>query len=205
MLKDPMVVTAPELLLHLDAENVVVLNGDVGPINPEQEEALYAFVERGGGLVCLGDVAEAYHEYPLLGELLGNIHGICSSRSEIIARVATLDHYLTRRVDSCFAVLESIYLLDVVPADAEILWQTSWRYKIYTLAYTHTFGRGRVFCTTLGSDPHTQTLPIVRQMLDRAIRYAAGAETQEFAKRVAMIGFGAIGFEHGTAINMYLG
>ncbi len=201
MLKDPMVVTAPELLLHLDAENVVVLNGDVGPINPEQEEALYAFVERGGGLVCLGDVAEAYHEYPLLGELLGNIHGICSSRSEIIARVATLDHYLTRRVDSCFAVLESIYLLDVVPADAEILWQTSWRYKIYTLAYTHTFGRGRVFCTTLGSDPHTQTLPIVRQMLDRAIRYAAGAETQEFAKRVAMIGFGAIGFEHGTAIN----
>ncbi len=49
MLRDHMVVTAPEVLRHLDAEHVVVLNGDVGPINPEQEEALYAFVERGGG------------------------------------------------------------------------------------------------------------------------------------------------------------
>lgn len=201
MPKDPMVVTAQELLRHLEAENVVVLNGDVGPIDPEQEEALYAFVGRGGGLVCLGDAAEAYREYPLLGELLGNIHGICSSRSEIIARVAIPDHYLTRRMDSSFAVLEGVYLLDVVPADAEILWRTSWRYMTYALAYTRTFGQGRVFCTTLGSDPQTLTLPGYQQMLDRAVRYAAGAETQEFAKRVAMIGYGAIGFEHGTAIS----
>jgi predicted dehydrogenase/type 1 glutamine amidotransferase len=201
MLKDPMVVTTPELLRHLDAENVVVLNGDVGPMEPEQEAALYAFVERGGGLVCLGDAAEAYREYPLLGELLGNIHGICSSRSEIIVRVATPDHYLTRRTDSSFTLLESVYLLGVVPGDAEILWRTTWRYKIYTLAYARTFGQGRVFCTTLGSDPQTQTYPHFQQMLARAIRYAAGAETQEVAKRVAMIGYGAIGFEHGTAIS----
>ncbi len=57
MLKYPLVVTAPELLIHLDAEKVVVLNGDVGPISPEQEDALCSFVERGGGLVCLGDAA----------------------------------------------------------------------------------------------------------------------------------------------------
>jgi len=201
MLKDPLVVTAPELLIHLDAEKVVMLNGDVGPINPQQEEALYAFVERGGGLVCLGDAAEAYHEYPLLGELLGNIHGICSSRSEIIARVATADHYLTRRMDSSFAVLEGVYLLDDIPADAVILWHASWRYAKYTLAYTRTFGQGHVFCTTIGSDLLTQKLPIFQQMLFRAIRYAAGAETREQTKRVAMIGYGAIGFEHGTAIS----
>jgi predicted dehydrogenase/type 1 glutamine amidotransferase len=201
MYRNPRAVTAPGLLRQLEAENVVVLNGDVGPIETEQEEALYAFVERGGGLVCLGDAAEAYREYPLLGELLGNIHGICSSRSEIIARIATPDHYLTRRVDSSFAVLESVYLLDFVPADAEILWQTSWRYRTYTLAFCRNFGHGRVFCTTLGSDPQTQTLHIFRQMFDRACRFAAGAETQEFAKRVGMIGYGAIGFEHGTALS----
>src|SRR6266699_2083834 len=200
MLRDPMVVTAPELLRNLEAERVVVLNGDVGPVTPEQEEALYAFVERGGGLVCLGDAAEAYHEYPLLGELLGYIHGICSSRSEIIARVAIPDHYLTRRLDSTIAVLESIYLLDVVPADAEILWRTSWRYVTYTLAYARAAGQGRVYCITLGSDPQTQTLPIFQQILDRAIRYAAGAELREVPRRVAIIGYGAIGFEHGTAI-----
>ena len=100
MLKGPMVVTAPELLRHLDTENVVILNGDIGPLNVEQEEALYDFVERGGGLVCLGDAAEAYREYPLLGEVLGHVHGICSPPTEIIARVATPNHYMTCRMDT---------------------------------------------------------------------------------------------------------
>ena len=200
MLKDPRIVTAPDLLRHLDAEQVVVLNSDIGPIDTQQEEALYDFVERGGGLVCLGDAAEAYREYPLLGEVLGHVHGTCTPRSEIIARVAAPDHYMTRRMDTSFVVLEAVYLLDVVPADAEILWHTSWRYTTYTLAYTHNYGQGRVFCTTLGSNPRTQALPIFKQMLGRAIRYTAGAETREDAKRVAMIGYGAIGFEHGTAI-----
>src|SRR5205807_5000102 len=108
---------------------------------------------------------------------------------------------ITRRVDPSFAVLEAVYLLGRVPADAEILWRTSWRYTPYTLAYTRNYGQGRVFCTTLGSTPETQAHPVFQQMLARAIRYAAGVETQEQTARIALIGYGAIGFEHGTAIN----
>ena len=185
----------------LKTGRVIILNGDIGPFSPEDEAQNCGFVERGGGLVCIGDAAEAYHEYPLLGEALGNIHGICALRSEIIARVVTPDHYLTRRLDPSFAVQESVYLLNGVPPDAELLWRTSWRYASYTLAYARSYGQGRIFCTTLGSDPQTQEHPVFRQMIDRAIRYASGAETQEYAKRVAMIGYGAIGFEHGTAMS----
>ena len=185
----------------LKTERVIILNGDIGPLGPEEEAQICAFVESGGGLVCIGDAAEAYHEYPLLGEALGNIHGFCAPRSEIIARVVTADHYLTRRVDPSFAVQESVYLLDMLPADAELLWRASWRYASYTLAYARSFGQGRIFCTTLGSDPQTQEHPVFRQIIDRAIRYASGGDTREYAKRVAMIGYGAIGFEHGTAIN----
>jgi len=128
MLKNPLVVTARESLRHLNSEKVVVLNGDVGPISSEQEYELCSFIERGGGLVCLGDAAEAYREYPLLGEILGQIHGICTPRSEIIARVATTDHYLTRRIDSSFTVLEGVYLLHRIPAVAVILLQSLWYY-----------------------------------------------------------------------------
>ncbi|TMD52314.1 MAG: hypothetical protein E6I93_09900 [Chloroflexi bacterium] len=78
----------------LKTGRVIILNGDIGPFSPEDEAQICGFVERGGGLVCIGDAAEAYHEYPLLGEALGNIHGICAPRSEIIARVVTPDHYL---------------------------------------------------------------------------------------------------------------
>src|SRR5216684_5958912 len=108
-IQDVPIVTAPEMFAHLTIRDVVLLDSKTGQINTEQEEALCTFVERGGGLLCTGDAAEAYHEYELLGEVLGNIHGTCTPRSEIIARVATADHYMTRRVDLSFVVFEGIY------------------------------------------------------------------------------------------------
>ncbi|HLZ62459.1 MAG TPA: hypothetical protein VKR06_36395, partial [Ktedonosporobacter sp.] len=135
-LEGMLVISSPEQLYHLERMRVVVIDGDRGPLTLEQEQALCAFVERGGGLVCLGDAVEAYHECELLGEALGRVHGMCAPRSEIIARIAADDHYMTRRVDPSFPVLEAVYLLKTVPGDAQILWQTSWRYTTYTLAYT---------------------------------------------------------------------
>jgi predicted dehydrogenase/type 1 glutamine amidotransferase len=199
--QDIPVVTIPEMFTHLTTRDVVLLDSKTGQINTEQEEALCAFVERGGGLVCIGDAAEAYHEYELLGEVLGNIHGFCTPRCEVIARVATNDHYITRRVDPTFAVIEGIYLLDVIPHDAQVLWRTSWHYTSPTLAYTRNHGCGRVFCTTLGSAPETQINPVFQQMVGRAAHYVAGMDVQETPARVAMIGYGVIGFEHGTAIS----
>src|SRR5215471_7914873 len=159
------VVTLPEQFTHLTSQDVVVLEGNAGPLTPDQEQALCTFIQRGGGLVCIGDAAEIYHEYERLGYVLGNIHGFCSQRSEIIARVATTDHYMTRRVDPSFAVLEAIYLLDVLPTDADILWRTSWHYTSYILAYSREHGRGRVFCTTLGSSAETRANPAFQQMV----------------------------------------
>ena len=203
--KDVAVVTTPDLFSQLAPGQVVMLGGNLGPLDSQQEEALCAFVERGGGLVCTGGAAEVYHEYELLGEVLGNIYGACAPRSEIIARVADADHYITRRVDPSFAVLEAVYLLSRVPPDANILWHTSWRYTSHPLAYTRSHGQGRVFCTTLGSEPETQTHPVFQQMVARAIRYASGIATQEQIAHIAMIGYGAIGFEHGSAISSTAG
>jgi hypothetical protein len=123
--KNVPLITDPQSCYNQSPDQVVVLDGRVGPLTSEQEEALCTFVERGGGLVCIGDAAEIYHEYELLGDLLGNIYGTCTPRTEIIARAARLDHYITRRVDPSFAVLEAVYLLSRVPSDAEILWRTS--------------------------------------------------------------------------------
>jgi len=198
-------ISSPEQLSYLQNYRVIVIQGDLGPINTEQEQSLCEFVSGGGGLVCLGDAVEAYHEYDLFGEVLGHVYGSCKPKCEIIARVATADHYITRRVDPSFAVYESLYLLDVVPSDAEVIWRTSWHYTTHALAYTRRYGRGRVFCSTPGSTVETQNHPVFKQMVERAIRYVAGVQEEERAANVAMIGYGAIGFEHGTAINIVPG
>ncbi|MDQ6659783.1 MAG: Gfo/Idh/MocA family oxidoreductase [Chloroflexota bacterium] len=199
------IVIDPEMFAHLRTQQVVILDGSIVPLSPEYEEALCTFVERGGGLVCLGNAVEVYYEYPLLSEVLGHVRGRCTPPCEIIATIATPDSYLTRRVDPSFSIFEAIYLLEGIPADAQILWRTIWHYVPYTLAYTRSYGQGRVFCTTIGNTAEAQAQPIFRQMIGRAIKYVAGAETREHPARVAMIGYGAIGFEHGTAITNVAG
>jgi predicted dehydrogenase/type 1 glutamine amidotransferase len=198
-------VSSREQLHSLHMYRVVILDGDLGPLSKEQELALCAFVEQGGGLVCLGDATEAYHDYDQLGAMLGSVHGFCIPRSEIIARIASPDHYITRRVDPSFALVEGLYLLDNVPPDAKVVWKTIWHYAPYTLAYTHEYGQGRIFCTVAGTAAETREHPLFRQMVERAIRYVTGAEVESRPANVAMIGYGAIGFEHGTAINNVVG
>ena len=199
--EDVSIVTDPEMFAHLIPQHVVLLDGSAGPLTPRQEKALCTFVENGGGLVCSGNAVEMYHECDMLGTVLGSVRGMYTPLCEIIVRVATLDSYLTRRVDSTFTMLASLYLLERTPPDAEVLWRTTWQYASYAVAYTRSYGQGKVFCTTLGNTPETQAHPMFQQMMARAIRYAAGANTTEKAARVAMIGYGAIGLEHGTAIS----
>ncbi len=188
----------PALLEPLAQDHVIVLDGQEPEFAREQVEALCAFVEQGGGLVCLGTAVQRYQES--LQEILGPLHGFSTPRTEIIARHAGGDHYLTRRTDPAFPVVESIYLLDAVPLDADILLQTTWHYAPHTLAYTRLYGQGRVFCTVLGTTRTTRTLPAFQQMLTRAIYYVKYRDQPERAVRVAMLGYGAIGLEHGTAI-----
>lgn len=193
-------VSSREQLRSLAPFRVVVLESDMGPLSSEEEQSLSAFVERGGGLLCLGDTVEAYHDTALLGAVIGSAHGFCVPRCEIIAHVASQNHYITHRVEPSFAFTEGLYLLDHVPADAAIVWKTIWHYAPCTLAYTRTYGRGRVFCTTLGAK-ETRNHPMFQQMVTRAMHYVAGAAIEERPLNVAMIGYGAIGFEHGTAIS----
>lgn len=199
--QDVLITSRSTLSSRLATQQVLILDGSIIPLTLEEEQALCAFVEHGGGIVFIGNAAETYRGYQLLSELLGPLHGFCTPRCEIIARVVDSNHFITRRVDPTFAIKDEIYLLEQIPSDAEAVWRTTWQYVSYTLAYTRMYGQGRIFCTTLGASPARRAHPSFQQMLARASRFASGADTQERTLRVAMIGYGAIGFEHGTAID----
>ncbi|HEY6409391.1 MAG TPA: ThuA domain-containing protein, partial [Ktedonobacteraceae bacterium] len=164
-LQDALVTSAPALLSLLSTQQVLILDGSVVHLTLEEEQALCSFVENGGGLVCIGNAAEVYRDHQLLGELLGPVYGFCAPRYEIIAQVANSDHYVTRRVDATFAVMDEVYLLKRIPADAEEVWRTTWQYAPCTLAYTRSYGHGRIFCTTLGTSSATRAHPNFQQML----------------------------------------
>lgn len=189
----------PSLLEPLARDHVIVLDGHEPAFTQEQEEALCVFVDQGGGLVCLGAAAQRYRESASLRDVLGPLHGFLTPRTEIIASRAG-DHYLTRRTAASFPIVESVYLLDAVPLDADIHLHTTWRYTPHTLAYTRQYGQGRVFCTVLGVTAPARAHPSFQQLLARALRYVKYEDIPERPVRVAMLGYGAIGLEHGAAV-----
>ena len=123
--RDVLVLSSFQQLSNLATYRAAMLPGDIGPLEHEHEQALYDFVQRGGGLICSGDVLEAYHECDLLAEVVGPVHGFCTPRTEIIAHVANEAHSITRRADVSFAFTEACYLLARVPTDAQVLWRTT--------------------------------------------------------------------------------
>ncbi|HEY1349266.1 MAG TPA: Gfo/Idh/MocA family oxidoreductase [Ktedonobacteraceae bacterium] len=195
----------PSVLEPLVRDRVVVLDGCEPAFTQEQEEALCAFVEQGAGLICLGAAVQRYRESANLCEVLGPLHGFLTPRTELIASHTDNEHYLTRRAENAFPIVESVYLLDAVPPDADIHLHTSWHYTPHTLAYTRRYGRGRVFCTVLGTTPPTRAHPAVQQLLTRAIRYVKYQDRPERPLQVAMLGYGAIGLEHGAAVSAVAG
>ncbi|HEX9413311.1 MAG TPA: Gfo/Idh/MocA family oxidoreductase, partial [Ktedonobacterales bacterium] len=177
---------------------VVIADVRANTLTEDDASDLEAFVRRGGALVALGGTGDAWGRHERLCELLGVRLSERTPATELIARVAA-EHDITRRLDPSFAVQDSCLLFDAAPRDAEVLLTTTWRYETVPLAFLRSHGAGCVFFTSLGLSESALDHPVMRQVLYRALRYVTGwREAPPIG--VALVGYGAIGYEHGDAI-----
>ncbi len=216
----------PPTLADLSRFEVLVLASNWLP-EAEMAQALVTFVKRGGGLVCLGESADRWGTIPLLTANLGLPgHGYRPPTGELIVRVsATSDHPLTRRLyagyahdhyagldmDTAFPLTDNFFLSEnVINSDnSQPLLLVSWQGARRPVAWVQALGEGGFFYTGLGAAASSWASPVFQQLVFRAINYVACARTGETAEknpiRVAMLGYGAIGLEHGTAVTQVPG
>ena len=188
--------SAADRLEHLGDVALVVADTTT-PLTEAQADALLSFVGAGGGLLALGETAETWRSSSA-GALLGLPAGRRGPATELIVRVAG-DHDLTRRLDASFPLYERPYLPEGELSDATTLLALSWRYTTVPVAYLRAEGAGAVLVTTVGADDAALDVAPLWQLLFRSARYLTGWR-QPAPVRVAMIGYGAIGFEHASAI-----
>ena len=200
---------APDLdrLEHLPDNAVVMAFIDPArpatPLSIRQEATLIAHVRGGGGLITLGATLEAWAEQRKVLSMVGLPQQILTPSAEIIAETTDL-HPMTRRLDPAFAVQDAPALLADLPDDAVPLLRTVWQSHTYHLAYYRAIGDGAAVVLTLGRNPAAWHSPTLRQFVARAVGAVAGQREQR-PINVAMIGYGAIGREHGTAISQVPG
>ncbi|MBX2821379.1 MAG: ThuA domain-containing protein [Rhodothermaceae bacterium] len=156
----------------LSRYDVLLLFGNNPRITPEQERALFNFVEQGGGLVpvhagiAMFSNSDAY--YSLVGATFKS-HG----EGTFSTRVVQPDHPAIQGLDS-FESWDETYVhmrhnpdKTVLSVQEENGYEEPW-------TWVRTHGDGRVFYTAWGHDERTWTNPGFLALLERGIRWAAG-------------------------------
>lgn len=128
---------------------------------PIDKEALLAYVRDGGGFVCVHNAMATLMKYPPYGEMVGASFDGHPWNQEIEVRVEDPAHPSTAHLGSSFRIKDEIYqvknwqrknvhvLLSVGPASVDLS-KGKREDKDYALAWTKSYGKGRVFYTALG-------------------------------------------------------
>jgi len=139
-------------------------------LDERQAEGLFSFVRAGKGFVGVHGTAWWIGGEPV--KLTGGAANWHPPGLEFTVRIDERDHPITRGIGD-FTVNDEIYISSWDPT-VQVLASASWQSRDWPMAWTHQYGQGRVFFTTLGHGPNTFEVPEVQSMLANAAGWAAG-------------------------------
>ncbi|MGA7362481.1 MAG: ThuA domain-containing protein [Candidatus Dormiibacterota bacterium] len=191
-------------LTRLVGYDVIVAHPPEGSLVPAAEAGLCEFVRNGGGFLglhCTNATWASAHDYL---DLVGASPDGRLPKSEIVSQVHDGGHDITRRLSGSLTLHDSCYTQPEPPPDSQVLLDTTWQATRLPVAYVREPGAGRVFFWGMGESAATFRDPDVQEMLYRGVRYVAG-QVERPHVGIGMLGFGAIGADHATAIGAVSG
>ena len=160
---DPGALTA-ENLRNYDAV-LFYTTGEL-PISEEQKKAFLDFLRNGKGFAGVHSATDTFYKWPEYGELIGGYFDRHPWHQEVRVKVEDRRHPATRHLGESFTIHDEIYqfrnwsrdkvhvLLSLEVESVDLTNKNVRRtYKDFGLAWTNTYGKGRVFYTALGHRP----------------------------------------------------
>ena len=177
---------------------------DPRPLSEAARTAFVNFLQRGGGLVLIHFANGAWHyslpmagdsdwpEYRSIVRRVWNHEGDDNTRSghdafgEFHVDLMASEHPVTRNLRP-FAVTDELYFRQhgEQPIEPLIAAHSQVTGHDEPLAWTYTYGKGRVFQTLLGHSEQTYAAFEPCEMLRRAVAWTAGAPVLEFDRQTA--------------------
>ena len=142
----------------------------VNELTDAQTNGLFSFVRNGKGLIGIHGTG-----WWIGGEAVSLIGGHANWHPPGLEFTVQIDdpaHPVTQGLAD-FTVQDEIYMSAWDPA-VHVLATATWSEKKHPMAWTHAYGQGRVFYTTLGHGPGTFGNPEVQRLIANAARWAAG-------------------------------
>lgn len=153
--------------------NVKNEDGSVDRVNdlePDQEKGLFDYVSAGGGFV--GVHGTGWWIPTRAVDLVGGHANWHPPGLTFTVDVDDSGHEVMSGVDS-FEVDDEIYMSAWDPG-IHVLASAEWSNKRHPMAWTRSYGDGRVFYTTLGHGPGTFERPMMQKMMTNGALWAAG-------------------------------
>jgi hypothetical protein len=157
------------------------------PIDAAQKRALVEFVRSGRGFVGAHSATDTFYKWPEYGEMIGAYFDGHPWHEEVAVRVEDASHPATRHLPVRFTITDEIYqfknwsratvhvLLSLDPTSVDLTKNSVRRAdRDFALAWTRTYGKGRVFYTALGHGPEVWRDERFRQHLRGGIQWALG-------------------------------
>lgn len=137
---------------------------------PEAEEnGLLSFVREGKGLVALHYISYTLPGY--LAQLVGGHANWHPPYSTYRVQIEDREHPITRGLED-FTIDDELYMLAWEPS-VHHLAIVEWYEKRLPVAWTHEYGKGKVFYTSLGHDEAAFATPQLMQMIVNAARWVS--------------------------------
>jgi len=173
----------------LNKYDVIVAYTSGGTPTKEQIAGLTGFVKSGGGFVGIHSAAASWQTNAQYVDMLGGVLAEHGPIMDFPVSIVPSDSMITARIQD-FRVTDELYLLRSFDADkVDVLATAMWRGKRQPIAYTKSYGKGRVFYLALGHDERSLTHPEFRKMLVRGVDWTVGRSTRKPLK-AGVIGYG---------------
>lgn len=150
--------------------------GDV--LNNDQQAALEAFIERGGGFVGIHSATDTEYEWPWYGKLVGAYFKNHPKIQPAVLR-KSIDVNLTRDLPREWKRTDEWYNFKQISPDITVLYtldENSYEGGEnglnHPIAWKHEVGKGRAFYTALGHTKESYTDPLFLNHLLAGIRYS---------------------------------
>lgn len=162
------------VLENLDPYELIVFYYTVGQITDAQRNGLTNFVRDGGGFVGIHSAADSFRDDPAFRHFIGGFFVTHPRFRTYQVSVVDPENPITRGLEE-FMVEDEQYITDYDPR-VDVLCTALYRGKAMPVAWTKTWGKGRVFYLALGHNPEACRHEMFALLLARGGKWAAGRE-----------------------------
>jgi len=176
--EDPGILDSAASLGRYDVVFFAMYNARTPTISDQAKANLLSYVQGGKGFVVTHLASASFREWPEFRRLCGRVWVMGTSghgpRSQFRAKIVDREHPISQGLED-FEADDELYAKLQGDAPIHVLLEadSDWSKRTEPLAFTLTYGQGRVFHETFGHDARALDNPSVQRVIQRGVEWAA--------------------------------